>query len=74
MTVHDPAYKEFLVRLRQARMEAGLTQVQVAARLGKLQSYVSKCEVGDRRVDVVELAEFAELYEKPIAWFVAMEA
>jgi transcriptional regulator with XRE-family HTH domain len=74
MTAHDPRYKEFLVRLRHARMEAGLTQVQVAARLGKLQSYVSKCEVGDRRVDVVELAEFAELYGKPIAWFVSRSA
>jgi transcriptional regulator with XRE-family HTH domain len=74
MSVHDPAYKEFVARLRQARKESGLTQMQVAARLGKLQSYVSKCEMGDRRVDVVELAEFATLYEKPIAWFVSREA
>lgn len=71
MSVHDPAYQAFLVRLRQARNEAGLTQVEVATRLAKPQSYVAKCEAGDRRVDVVELVELAQLYGKPISWFVA---
>lgn len=71
MTVHDPAYQAFLTRLRQARREAGLTQVDVAARLSKPQSYVAKCEAGDRRVDVIELVEFALLYGRELAWFVA---
>lgn len=39
-----------------------LTQVQVAAKLGKPQSYVSKVESGERRIDPVELARFAEIY------------
>ena len=34
------------------------------------QSFVSKCETGERRVDVVELAAFAKLYERPLTYFV----
>ena len=63
MPIADPEYQRFLKRLREARMAAGLTQLQVAAALRKPQSYVSKCESGERRVDVVELAHFARLYK-----------
>jgi hypothetical protein len=37
--------------------------------LGKPLAFVSKCESGERRVDVVELAVLARLYAKPITWF-----
>jgi transcriptional regulator with XRE-family HTH domain len=67
--IHSDKYKAFLLRLRQARKEMGLTQAQVAMRLGKPQSYVAKCESGERRVDVVELSEFAKLYGKPLNYF-----
>lgn len=70
MAVHEPDYQQFLQRLRQARLEAELTQVQVAERLQKPQSFVAKCESGDRRVDVVELARLARIYGKPMGWFV----
>lgn len=63
-------YKEFLRRLRQARLEAGLTQIQVADTLEKPQSFVSKCETGERRVDVVELQVLASLYGVPLSYFV----
>lgn len=53
--VYSEAYGRFLVRLREARREANLTQEQVARRLRRPQSFVSKCESGERRVDVVEL-------------------
>jgi len=66
----EPEYRRFLARLRAAREGAGLTQAQVAARLKVPQSFVSKCESGERRVDVVELAEFARVYRKPIQFFV----
>jgi transcriptional regulator with XRE-family HTH domain len=65
-----PEYRRFLVRLREARKRAALTQVEVAKRLRVPQSFVSKCESGERRVDVVELAEFARLYRRPVAFFV----
>ena len=41
-----------------AREEAGLTQVELAARLGTTQSFISKCERGERRIDVVEFVAF----------------
>ncbi len=70
-SVHSRRYQQFLRRLRQARLDAGLTQVQVAKQLHKPQSFVSKCENGERRVDAVELADFARLYEKAMEHFVA---
>jgi transcriptional regulator with XRE-family HTH domain len=68
-TLHTKEYKTFLDRLCQARKEKGLTQVDVANYLGKHQSYVAKCENGERRVDVIELAEFARLYGKSLEYF-----
>lgn len=59
----------FLRRLRNARKDSGLTQVDAARRLGRTQSFVSKAERGERRLDVVELRAFARLYRKPIAYF-----
>jgi len=62
-------YERFLRLLREAREGAKLTQVEVAKKLGRPQSFVSKCETGERRVDVVELAAFARLYGKRVEDF-----
>ena len=62
-------YQAFLERLRQARLDSGLTQVEVAARVGRPQTWVSKCELGERRVDFVELEDFAAACGKPLAFF-----
>lgn len=67
---HRLRYRAFLERLRQARRDAGLTQVDVARELRRPQSFVSKCESGERRVDVIELRELARLYGKPLDFFV----
>lgn len=69
-SVHSNRYKAFLKRLRSARLEAGLTQVEVAQQLNQPQSFVSKCESGERRVDVVELIDFAAIYKKSLLYFV----
>jgi transcriptional regulator with XRE-family HTH domain len=69
--VHTAEYQRFLKRLRQARIEAGLTQAQVAKLLRKRQTHVSKCELGERRVDGVELQRFATIYKKPLDFFLA---
>lgn len=45
--------------LTEARQNAGLTQVALAKRLGRPQSFVSKFERGERRLDVVEFLEVA---------------
>jgi transcriptional regulator with XRE-family HTH domain len=67
---HSGEYQRFLVRLRNARERAKMTQAQVAQRLECPQSYVSKCESGERRVDIIELAQFARLYHQPISFFI----
>ncbi len=48
----------FLEQLRNAREEKGLTQIELADRLGQTQSFVSKVERGERRLDIVELHAF----------------
>ena len=65
---HD--YQIFLENLVKARHEAGLTQVQTAERLGQTQVYVSKSEKGERRLDIIEVARFAFLYNKPLSYFI----
>ena len=62
-------YTKFTERLREARTEAGLTQVQVAKKLKRPQSYLSNIESGQQRVDVVELQRFAKLYKKDVTYF-----
>ena len=69
---YQKAYKEFTRRLVEARKSAGLTQVEVAKRLGKTHKFVSKCELGERRVDFVELQQFAHLYGKELDFFVTL--
>jgi transcriptional regulator with XRE-family HTH domain len=66
---YHKAYKRFLARLVQARRDAGLTQVEVATRLRKAHSFLSKCELGERRVDFVELQQLAKIYGKDISFF-----
>jgi transcriptional regulator with XRE-family HTH domain len=58
-SVHTEAYRVLRERLVAARHAAGLTQQQLANRLGRPQSFVAKYEGGERRVDVVELFEIA---------------
>ncbi|NPA72312.1 MAG: helix-turn-helix transcriptional regulator [Gammaproteobacteria bacterium] len=51
--------------LRKVRREAGLTQVQLAEKLGKGQSYVSKVERGEQYLDVLEFVEWCEACSTP---------
>lgn len=67
--IHTKRYQAFLKKLRQAREQAGMTQRDVATALGRLQSFVEKCEQGSRRVDAAELFEFAAVYRKPVEFF-----
>jgi transcriptional regulator with XRE-family HTH domain len=62
-------YARVIAALRAARLEAGLTQTEVARRFGAHAPFVSKCESGERRIDVVELAEFCRVYGIPLADF-----
>lgn len=72
--IHRPAYQYLLKQLRKARLESGLTQEQAGKRLRRRKSYVSKCELGERRIDPIDLQEFAALYGKPFAFFLPPQA
>lgn len=56
--LYSDEYETLVALLKQARKDAGLTQVEVAARLGVEQSLVSKVERRERRLDVSELRAF----------------
>lgn len=62
-SLYSPQYSRFLHLLINARREACLTQVDAAHLLGKPQSFISKCESGERRVDVVEFIAFCNIYD-----------
>lgn len=72
-SVHSAEYRAFLRRLKAARKEAGLTQNDVAKAMHQPQSWVSRCESGERRVDVIELQAFARLYKRRILDFLPPE-
>ena len=59
----------FLERLVQAREQASLSQREVSARMGMAHSFLSKCETGERRVDVMEFLQLAKLYGKSLDYF-----
>ena len=56
-TIHSDPYRALLVQLRQLRETAGVTQSELASLLGQPQSWVSKVEVGERRLDIEELRQ-----------------
>lgn len=56
-SIHQPDYQLLVQLLREAREEAGFTQMELSDELGRPQSYVAKIEAGERRVDVVELRQ-----------------
>lgn len=58
---HSDRYKKLCQTLAEVRNRKGLTQAVVANRLGKPQSYVSKYESGERRLDVVEVLDIANV-------------
>src|SRR3989338_4247519 len=68
--IYTAEHKKIVERLKQARFESGLGQVEVAEKLGKTQSYLSKIESGQRRFDVLQLKEFAKIYKKSLDFFV----
>lgn len=69
--LHRPQYELFRKLMIQARERSGLTQVQVAGALGKPQSFISKYERGDRRLDFSEFVEIADVLGIDVAEFIS---
>lgn len=57
--------------VREMRQRQGITQEELATRLRETQSFVSKCERGERRLDLVQLRAFCRALRIPFAEFVA---
>jgi len=68
-SIHSNEYRNVLKRLQKARIEASLTQVEVSKKLKKPQSYISKIERGERRIDITELSILAKIYGKEVSYF-----
>ena len=68
-SIRTKEYQNFALKLKNARLEAGLTQVQAAKKLKRPQSYISKSEAGEQRLDIVEIKQFTKLYNKNINYF-----
>lgn len=70
MPLHSKDYLEFTKLLRQARSEVGLSQTELAGLLGEDQTYVSKCETGNRRMDILELRTWVRALGVPLSLFI----
>ncbi|MBM2576394.1 helix-turn-helix transcriptional regulator [Jannaschia sp. Os4] len=62
-SLRSPGHWALMDALRNARHGAGMTQAGLADRLGRPQSYVAKCEGGERRLDVVEFCAWVRELE-----------
>lgn len=65
-TIHSHRYQVLLTMLRERRLKLGLSQAEVANRLGWSQTAVSKVEVGERRLDIEELRQLAEALDTDV--------
>ena len=68
-TIYTKGHRELVKRLIEARKKAGLRQEDAAKLLRKTQSYISKIEAGQRRIDIIQLKEFAKIYKKDLDFF-----
>jgi transcriptional regulator with XRE-family HTH domain len=64
--------KRLLELLRRIRLDAGLRQVDLAEKLGQPQSFVSKYESGERRLDLLELRQICDVVGIPLIKFIQM--
>jgi transcriptional regulator with XRE-family HTH domain len=70
-SIHSARYRAFLKQLKKARLDACLSQTELALKIGETQTMISKCERGERRIDVVELQTFCQAFGLSLKEFVA---
>jgi transcriptional regulator with XRE-family HTH domain len=71
-SIWSPSRSLIRTKLRKLRESAGITQVQLAQRLGAPQSYVSKVESGERRMDFLEVRDYCKACGQSFTAFVRM--
>lgn len=62
-SIYSGEYQKLVEKLKQARLSAGLTQKEVAKKLGKPQSFVSKVEAGQYRLDIIQSKKLSTIYK-----------
>lgn len=72
-TIFSKEHQYIIAQLKKARFEAHLTQKEVASLLNKTQSYVSKMESGQRRLDIIQIKNIAKLYKKTLDYFITQK-
>ncbi len=70
---YQRVYNAFRERLVKARTDSGMKQSEVNDLMGKPRTFISKCELGERRVDFVELQLLAKIYRKNLSFFVTAD-
>lgn len=69
MDLYDNKHKVLVNKLKEARIEANLSQEELAKKLSKTQSFISKLEGGQIRVDAILLSELSTIFKKDISFF-----
>ena len=69
-SINDTRYQDLIKKLIELRESKNVTQVELARRLNKPQSYVSKVEILERRLDVIELNDWLKVLDKEITIFI----
>jgi len=68
-TIYSEEYKHLVQQLKKAREQAKLNQEDVAKLLDLDQSFISRLESGQYRIDVIKLKQFAKVYKKSLNFF-----
>lgn len=68
-SLHSTRYRKLVQKLKEARIEAGLTQMDVARAMRRSQGFVSNMERGERRIDFIEIEDLAALYGRSVMDF-----
>jgi len=69
-TITTKEYANFIKKLCKARQDAGLKQSDVAKSFKRPQSYISRVESGEYRLDILEVKRFAQIYGKSVDYFI----
>lgn len=68
-TIYSKEHKRIIEKLKKTRKEAGLTQEEVGKKFGQDQTFISKVEAGQYRIDAIQLQKFSDIYKKPMSYF-----
>lgn len=62
-SIHSHLYHQVIARLRSKREDKGVTQIKLAELLNVNQAFISKIEICDRRLDIIELHHICQVLD-----------